>query len=61
MIALMFGYLLGGAMTVPGGGNPTGSDHSRIAHHAVLMATVWPLAIVAVFLPLSVRRYRRLS
>jgi len=42
-------------------GNPTGSDHSWIAQHSVLMATLWPLALIAVFLPLSVRRYRHLS
>jgi ABC-2 type transport system permease protein len=42
-------------------GNPTGGDESWIAQHAVLMAVVWPLALVAVFLPLSVRRFRRLS
>lgn len=34
---------------------------SWIGTHAVLMAVVWPLVISAMFLPLSVRRYQRLS
>ena len=34
---------------------------SWIATHAVLMAVVWPVAIPAVFFPLSVRRFQRLS
>lgn len=42
-------------------GNPTGSDQSWIAQHSVLMAIVWPLALTAVFLPLSIRHYRNLS
>jgi ABC-2 type transport system permease protein len=42
-------------------GNPGFGGESWIAEHAMLMAVVWPLAIVAVFLPLSVWRYRRLS
>jgi len=29
--------------------------------HALPMAIVWPLVLVAIFFPLSVRRYRRLS
>jgi ABC-2 type transport system permease protein len=37
-------------------GNPTWGGG-----HAVLMAVVWPLALIAVFFPLSVRAYRRLS
>jgi ABC-2 type transport system permease protein len=42
-------------------GNPgVGADGSWIAEHWLAMAVAWPLAIVAVFLPLSVRRYRRL-
>jgi ABC-2 type transport system permease protein len=36
-------------------------DPSWIAANARLMAVVWPLAMVAVFLPLAVRRYRHLS
>lgn len=42
-------------------GNPRGTDGSWIAHHSVLMAIVWPLLITAVFFPLSIHRYRRLS
>ena len=42
-------------------GNPgVGADGSWIAEHWLAMAVAWPLAIVAVFLPLSVRRYQRL-
>lgn len=40
-------------------GAPAGG--SWIADHALLMAIAWPVAIVAAFLPLSVRRYGRLS
>lgn len=32
-----------------------------ISQNAALMAVVWPVAIVAVFFPLSVRQFRRLS
>ncbi|WP_020673479.1 ABC transporter permease [Amycolatopsis nigrescens] len=42
-------------------GNPGWGGESWIAQHAVLMAVVWPLALVAIFLPLSLRRYRRLD
>ncbi|MEU5975968.1 ABC transporter permease [Streptomyces sp. NPDC047315] len=42
-------------------GNPVASDGSWIQENAVLMATVWPLAITAIFLPLAVRRFQRLS
>jgi ABC-2 type transport system permease protein len=41
-------------------GNP-GVGDSWVAQHAELVAVLWPLAIVAVFLPLSVRRWRALS
>jgi ABC-2 type transport system permease protein len=34
---------------------------SWAAQHAVLLAVLWPTVLVAIFLPLSVRRYRRLS
>lgn len=34
---------------------------SWIAQHSILMAVGWPLVILAIFFPLSVRRYRRLS
>ena len=40
-------------------GNPgVPQDSSWIAENAQLMAVVWPLALVAVFLPLAARRYR---
>jgi ABC-2 type transport system permease protein len=43
-------------------GNPGApQDGSWIAEHAQAMAVVWPLVLVAVFLPLAVRRYRHLS
>ncbi len=31
------------------------------AQHALLLAVLWPVAIVAVFLPLAVHRYRSMS
>jgi ABC-2 type transport system permease protein len=42
-------------------GNPGWGGDTWIAQHAILMAGVWPLVLVAIFFPLSVRRYRRLS
>lgn len=39
--------------------NPGWQAESWIAGHAVLMAIVWPLLLVAIFLPLSVYTYRR--
>ncbi|MDO3705674.1 ABC transporter permease [Micromonospora sp. C28SCA-DRY-2] len=42
-------------------GNPGWGGESFAAQHAVALAVVWPLLLIAVFLPLSVRRYRRLS
>ncbi|MGW5676023.1 ABC transporter permease [Streptomyces sp. NPDC003860] len=42
-------------------GNPVASDGSWIQENAILMATVWPLVITAIFLPLAVRRFQRLS
>jgi ABC-2 type transport system permease protein len=42
-------------------GNPVAGDGSWIQEHALLMAVVWPLALTAVFLPLAVRRFQRLS
>ena len=34
---------------------------SWIASNAVLMAVVWPVVLSAIFFPLSVRRFQRLS
>ncbi|MFF9016305.1 ABC transporter permease [Streptomyces sp. NPDC014870] len=42
-------------------GNPGAGGGSWVEQHAVLMAVLWPLAITAVFLPLAVRRFQRLS
>jgi len=42
-------------------GNPGRVGDSWIARHGVEMAIAWPLLLVAIFLPLSVRRYRGLS
>jgi ABC-2 type transport system permease protein len=42
-------------------GNPTWGADSWVAQHAVLMAVVWPLVLIAIFFPLSVRRYQNLS
>lgn len=42
-------------------GNPAAVGGTWVEQHALLMALVWPVAITAVFLPLAVRRYRRLS
>lgn len=42
-------------------GNPGAelAGSSWAAEHALLLAVLWPLAIIAVFAPLAVRRYRR--
>jgi ABC transporter DrrB family efflux protein len=42
-------------------GNPGMGGQSWAAQHSILLAVVWPLVLTAIFLPLSVRRYRRLS
>lgn len=42
-------------------GNPGAGGASWVAQNATLMAVAWPLVIIAIFVPLSVRRYRRLS
>jgi ABC-2 type transport system permease protein len=42
-------------------GNPSWDDGSWVADHALLMAIAWPVLLVAVFFPLSVRRFQRLS
>jgi ABC-2 type transport system permease protein len=41
--------------------NPGWQGSSWIAENAVLMAIVWPAWLTAIFLPLTVRKYRRLS
>ncbi|MGW3616403.1 ABC transporter permease [Micromonospora arida] len=42
-------------------GNPGWGGGSWAAQHYPLLAVLWPLVLVAVFLPLSVARYRRLA
>jgi ABC-2 type transport system permease protein len=42
-------------------GNPGTGGNSWAAEHAQLLAVAWPLAIIAVFFPLSVRAYRALG
>nr|MDT0657944.1 ABC transporter permease [Micromonospora sp. DSM 115978] len=42
-------------------GNPGWGGDSWPAQHATELAIAWPVALIAVFLPLSVRQYRRLS
>ncbi|GGT36780.1 ABC transporter permease [Streptomyces purpureus] len=42
-------------------GNPGAGGGSWVEQNAVLMAVLWPLLITAVFLPLAVRRFQRLS
>ena len=42
-------------------GNPGWGGETWAARNALLMAVLWPLVIFAVFFPLSVWRYRRLS
>jgi ABC-type multidrug transport system permease subunit len=41
-------------------GNPTGATSGWLAENAVLAASVWPLVITLVFLPLAASAYRRL-
>lgn len=42
-------------------GNPGVGGGSWVTEHAMLMAVSWPVLITAVFAPLAVRRYQRLS
>lgn len=42
-------------------GNPGYGGDSWVSRHSLVMAVVWPLLITAVFLLLSVARYRRLG
>jgi hypothetical protein len=38
-------------------GNPVWGGASWAAEHATLLAVLWPLALLAVFFPLAVRKY----
>lgn len=42
-------------------GNPSWGADSWVADHALLMAIAWPVALIAIFAPLSVRRFQHLS
>jgi hypothetical protein len=42
-------------------GNPGWGGESFAAQHAMALALLWPLVLLAVFFPRSVRRYRDLS
>ncbi|MFD4529165.1 ABC transporter permease [Streptomyces sp. NPDC058470] len=42
-------------------GTPVGSGDSWVEQHALLMAGVWPAILTLIFLPLAVRRFRKLS
>jgi ABC-2 type transport system permease protein len=42
-------------------GNPLPLGDSWIEQNSLMMAVVWPLVITAVFVPLAVRRFQRLS
>lgn len=42
-------------------GNPGEVGNSWIEQHSLLAAVVWPIIITAVFLPLAVRRFKKLS
>ncbi|HEX6151254.1 ABC transporter permease [Nocardioides sp.] len=42
-------------------GNPVPLGDSWIEQNAMMMAVVWPIIITAIFLPLAVRKYQRLS
>ncbi|MEU8100832.1 ABC transporter permease [Streptomyces rubiginosohelvolus] len=42
-------------------GNPGGATGSWAAEHAGLLAVLWPVAIIAVFFPLAIGKFARLS
>jgi ABC-type uncharacterized transport system permease subunit len=42
-------------------GNPGADGASFVAQNAMALAVGWPFLLVGIFLPLAVRRYRRLS
>jgi ABC-2 type transport system permease protein len=42
-------------------GNPGWGSDSFVADHAIVLAVAWPVLLIAIFLPLSVWRYQRLS
>ncbi|OQD55854.1 multidrug ABC transporter permease [Streptomyces phaeoluteigriseus] len=42
-------------------GTSVGGGDSWVEQHALLMAGVWPVVLTAIFLPLAVRRFQKLS
>ncbi|TDC52307.1 ABC transporter permease [Jiangella ureilytica] len=42
-------------------GNPGFGGDSWAAQHSMLLAVAWPLLLLAIFVPLSIRRYQKLS
>lgn len=42
-------------------GNPTWGATTWLDQNAIALAVIWPLALLAVFVPLTLRRYRNLS
>jgi len=42
-------------------GNPGWGGDTWVTQHSIVMAIVWPVLLTAIFFPLSVRRYQRLS
>jgi hypothetical protein len=42
-------------------GNPVPYSDSWIAQNSLLLAICWPVLLTAIFLPLSVSKYRKLS
>lgn len=42
-------------------GNDTWGGGTWVADHALLMAIVWPVLLIAIFFPLSVRRFHKLG
>lgn len=42
-------------------GNPGGTGDSFVAQNALMLAVAWPLVLVLIFMPLSVRAYQNLS
>jgi ABC-2 type transport system permease protein len=41
-------------------GNPGGGGESWVGQHAILLAVLWPLLLLTIFVPLTIRRYQRM-
>ncbi len=61
LVTLVMAVVMAAAVAACGSGNPLAGGGSWVEQHALLMAVVWPILITAVFLPLAVRSYQRLS